>query len=95
MWQDYDYKEGVDELDKKPVDKKVKKLGKRVHDGEFKSQDTVARVSKTTHKNLHLIKLLGEFNSLDEVITLMVKDLTIRVGPKIEDIAKELKKLSE
>jgi len=82
-------------LGKKPVDKKVKKLGQRVHDGEFKSQAKIARVSKTTHRNLHLIKTLGEFSSMDEIITLMIKDLTIRFGPMIEDMAKELKKLGD
>jgi len=79
--------------DKKPKDKKVKKLGQRVHDGDFPSQSTVSRLAKDTHKNLHLLKVLGEFRSLDEVITLLVKDLTLDHGPQITDMAKHLKTL--
>lgn len=75
------------------LDKKVKELGKRQHDGDFPSQSEMARISKETHRNLHLLKVLGDFKSADEVISLMIKDLTLRAGPQIESMAKELKKV--
>ena len=72
------------------VDKNVKKLGQRVHDGNFNSQSTVARIPRKLHKDLHTIKLFGGFSSIGEIIAIMLNGMSLKSGDDMQKIADAL-----
>ena len=71
------------------------RVKERKYDGEFNSQSTVARIPKQLHKNLQLIKAFGEFNSLGQIIAIMLNGISLKVGDDLQVMTTELKHMQK